>query len=379
MIVINSKTECAGCSACVITCPKHCISWNTDNEGFKYPKVDDSICVDCHLCEKVCPISNHKDGGSDKVEQYAAYALDEYIRKESSSGGIFSIISNYIIELGGCIYGAAFDDHFKLEHICVEKEDDLKLLRGSKYLQSDMNDIFFDVKSKLAQGRKVLFSGSPCQVNGLLNYVGDNKNLLTIDFVCHGVPSPLIFTKYLDSFNDNKISQISFRNKKYGWKTFSVAIDYKNATRYSKILTHDKYMQMFLRNIILRPSCYECKQKHRSDITLADYWDISKQHPNLNDDKGISKVLINTGKGKNVWQAISKNVKSVSDGYIKPIHQGNRTIPKNREALFNSANDYSFDELYDKYVKKGIVYEFGNILKGYTKIILHKLHLYNIG
>lgn len=382
MIRIEDKTTCAGCSACIISCPKQCIAWETDNEGFKYPSVDCNICIDCHLCERVCPVLHTEKEPQKEVEIYAAYCIDEIIRKESSSGGIFSILAKSVLDEGGCVYGAAFDESFNVKHVCIENTIDIKRLRGSKYVQSDIGDCINQAKHQLMKGRKVLFSGCPCQVNGLINSVGNKwrENLLTVDFICHGVPSPKIYQMYVEWMGRRgEIEQLSFRDKECGWKTFSFSVSYRNGGRYSKILTFDKYLQMFLRNIILRPSCYKCKQIHLSDLTLADYWTIAKEIPKMNDDQGVSMVCVNTNNGQQMWDKIKDNLHYSSRGKMKPKNQKGRPVPQKRTALFEDASKLSFDVLYSKHVKRGFLFEFGNLVKGYTKIALHHLHLYNWG
>ena len=305
-------------------------------------------------------------------EQYAVYCKTSFVRKKSSSGGIFPLMAKTIIDDGGVVFGAAFDSDFVVRHICIDKYEDIAKLRGSKYVQSDMGDSILQVKTLLKDGKKVLFSGCPCQVNGLLNAIDKNlsKNLITVDFVCHGVPSPKIFKSYLQEKKTNgDIVEVLFRNKRFGWKTYSMKIESKNGNVYRKVFVLDKYMQLYLRNLISRPSCYVCSQSHRSDITLADYWNIAKKHPEMNDGMGITKMQIHSQKGQKLWEEIQNQCVSVRDEFTDLDIQKPRIVPKKRQLIFDNIDKYSFDELYSKYGKRGILYEVKNRVKAFIKIV----------
>ena len=371
MIILSNKENCTGCRACAVSCPMHCITGAFDHEGFWYPRIDTNQCVDCHICEKVCPVN--MDFTSERAsEQYAVYCKTSFVRKKSSSGGIFPLMAKTIIDDGGVVFGAAFDSDFVVRHICIDKYEDIAKLRGSKYVQSDMGDSILQVKTLLKDGKKVLFSGCPCQVNGLLNAIDKNlsKNLITVDFVCHGVPSPKIFKSYLQEKKTNgDIVEVLFRNKRFGWKTYSMKIESKNGNVYRKVFVLDKYMQLYLRNLISRPSCYVCSQSHRSDITLADYWNIAKKHPEMNDGMGITKMQIHSQKGQKLWEEIQNQCVSVRDEFTDLDIQKPRIVPKKRQLIFDNIDKYSFDELYSKYGKRGILYEVKNRVKAFIKIV----------
>ena len=238
MIQITDKYNCCGCAACVQACPKQCISFEEDEQGFRYPAVDTSLCIDCHLCEKVCPVIN-QDEPRKPIATYAAINPDEDIRLKSSSGGIFSMIAQHVIDDGGVVFGAQFDSNFEVEHAYTDATEGIAAFRGSKYLQSRIGNTYSEVRTFLQQGRKVLFTGTPCQIAGLRKFLGkqsDNPNLLTADVVCHGAPSPKVWRSYLDNtFSANKagkntanlsqnaradLSAIAFRDKSTGWKKF---------------------------------------------------------------------------------------------------------------------------------------------------------------
>lgn len=305
-ILNQSKKNCCGCSACSSVCSKGCIKMQPDMEGFEYPQIDIDKCVGCHLCEEVCPFLNEK-GELTPMIDYAALNIDEEIRGNSSSGGVFYSIAEKVLLQKGIVFGAQFDEHWSVMHTYIEDMDELPKYMGSKYVQSHMGGgNYKKVRDFLHEGRYVLFSGTPCQIAGLKSYLKkDYEKLLTIDFICHGVPSPKVWYKYVSELSSIKhIGNISFRDKSEGWSHFSLKIDDKKSNEiYKSIFQNDPYMQLFLNNYILRPSCYDCKVrkgKSGSDITLADFWNIQNVMPEKYDDKGISLVLCNTEKGRKI-------------------------------------------------------------------------------
>lgn len=233
----KKNLKCSGCTACFAICPKDAITMQADSEGFKYPVIDKNKCIDCGLCCKVCPLENmYGNFGEDKTS-FACSAKDENFAKQSSSGGAFAILANMYIKEQAVIYGAAFDDNWNVCHIRVDKKDELKRLYTSKYVQSNMGNTFRNVKLDLDNGKKVLFVGTPCQVAGLKSYLQkDYLNLLAVDFICHGVPSPLVWQRYIEELEQNlnsKITEISFRNKKDGWENYCFML--KNSRRKCKL------------------------------------------------------------------------------------------------------------------------------------------------
>jgi coenzyme F420-reducing hydrogenase beta subunit len=306
MVTITDKQKCCGCAACVQACPKKCISLVKDNEGFLYPSVKKKTCIDCGLCEKVCPVL--KPYESRPVEHiYAMINTDESVRAESSSGGIFSILAEKTISNGGVVFGAKFDENWQVLIDTAEELDALKAFRGSKYLQARVGDSFIKCKSYLELGRNVLFSGTPCQVAGLLHFLRKPyPNLLTVDFICHGVPSPAVWRRYLDEVvvgGSKAINDVQFRNKKNGWKKFSFSIEYRqenDSYLFCSEMNKNPFMRAFLSDLILRPSCYSCPTKcgkSNSDITIADFWGIQFIDASMDDDRGTSMVIIHNEKG----------------------------------------------------------------------------------
>lgn len=346
MIVIENKSDCCGCSACISICPLSCISMTVDEEGFLYPRVNLNICIDCKLCEKVCLVLNPLEERKE-IAVYAVKNKDKEIIKQSSSGGVFTLLANRVIERGGVVFGAKFNENWQVIHDFAETLEGISVFRSSKYVQSVLGDCFMQVKSFLDSGRLVLFCGAPCQIAGLKMFLNkDYSNLLLVDFICHGVPSPLVWKRYLNEKITNynsTISNISFRDKKYGWKIFGLAIDFKNKNgkiskqfyeRYYKNL----YMRGFLENLFLRPSCHKCPAKSLksgSDITIADFWGIKKIAPDVADDNGVSLVMINTHLGNDYYSEINKIDKQINNYTLQKVLFNSTKQHKQRAHFFN--------------------------------------------
>lgn len=324
MIIVKEKQDCCGCTACAKYCPKQCITMQEDEEGFLYPMVDIKHCIDCGLCEKVCPIINQGDKHS-ILHAYATINLDENTRMQSSSGGIFTLIAKFVIDAGGVVFGARFDENWEVRHGFTETKEGISAFWGSKYVQSCMGDSYKEVERFLREDRLVLFSGTPCQVSGLKHFLRkEYEKLLTVDFICHGVPSPRVWRLYLGETVANQckkemvlsspihgrnvfIKSISFRNKELGWKKFSFALSfsitdssgYEKSISISEPLTKNLFLRGFLSNLYLRPSCHACKVREfrsSSDITIADCWGVHTVYPDLDDDKGVSLCLLKNHK-----------------------------------------------------------------------------------
>lgn len=311
--MLPNKNQCTGCETCAQVCPKHCILMIPDYEGFLYPHVDITSCIECHRCEKVCP-ALVKTEGKEPLAVYGYQNKQEEVRLRSSSGGLFSALAEQILLEDGIVFGAVFNDDWVVTHKYCEKMNDLVWFRGSKYVQSRMDNIFCKVKEMLKTGRKVLFTGTPCQIKGLLLFLHKPyDNLFTLDFVCHGVPSPGIWKRYFNEVTGKsyeKVSEINFREKRFffGWEFYGFNVLTTTGKYVWKTRGRENpYMMGFLENVYLRPSCYECPTKSLksgSDITMGDFWNIPQIAPSLSDNRGTSLVLINTDKGRNLFKAI---------------------------------------------------------------------------
>ncbi len=325
MINITDKSKCCGCTACMAVCPKQCISMQQDEEGFFYPVVDEMSCIDCGLCEKVCQYLHHSPR-REPIEVVAAKSEDVPMRLASSSGGIFTMLAEAVIKQQGVVFGVRFDENWNTVHDCVETVDDLAAFRGSKYLQSDMRDCYVRAKRILDTGRLVLFTGTPCQIMGLKNFLRkDYDNLLAVDVICHGVPSPKVWQKYLDETitresTDCKVDSVNFRDKRQGWRKFSMTICLTSGKstdmqEISSTFGKNTYMQAFLTDLSLRPSCFGCQAKagmSGSDLTIGDYWGIGKVLPGFDDDTGASVVIAYTEKGKDLLGKLDCNSRPTS-------------------------------------------------------------------
>lgn len=357
MIVIEDKTACCGCWACVQRCPRKCISMREDEEGFSYPVVDASDCIACGLCEKVCPVLN-RNAERVPIRSYLARNPDEPIRLQSSSGGLFSLLAESTIEAGGVVFGARCDDRGEVIHDFTETNEGVSAFRGSKYVQSRIGDSFENAERFLKAGRKVLFTGTPCQIAGLKNYLQrEYDNLLTVDFVCHGVPSPAVWRAYLKELrscrlkrekrraeeSDFAIGNVSFRDKNQGWKNYSLRISFslRSSTaepcEFSYVVNRrkDPYLRGFGENLFLRPSCHHCPVRNfssRSDMTIADAWGLSTMYPQLDDDKGCSLVFIHSS-GIRV-EGVDREVDYKTLLPFNPSIERDDPMPDRRERFF---------------------------------------------
>lgn len=346
--------SCCGCAACVHICPKHSINLQEDKDGFLSPRVDMGTCIDCGLCEKVCPMIN-QESECPPLATYAAKNDNETIRLRSSSGGIFTLLAESVIDEGGVVFGARFNENWEVVHDHTDTIEGLELFRGSKYVQSSMGDSYWQVENFLRTDRKVMFTGTPCQIAGLRKFLRkDYMNLLTVDIICHGVPSPLVWRKYLEAKTNEQcadaplLTGVSFRDKSAGWKKFSFVLKFstelaggERGTIMSSIFNDNDYMRVFLSDLSLRKSCYNCPAKSGksgADITIGDFWGIENVRPDLDDDKGLSLVLVNSPKG----MALLKNLSCefVTVGFDEAV-KGNSAYyhsvskPVNREFFFH--------------------------------------------
>lgn len=312
MINIKNKKRCCGCEACVQVCPKRCISFTEDEKGFYYPLVNKIVCIDCKLCEIVCPFIN-PTAPSFPAKLIAAINPNEYIRENSSSGGIFTMLAEATINNGGVVFGASFDENWEVKHKFTDSVDGLRAFRGAKYVQSRIGESFREVKTFLNKGLNVLFSGTGCQIAGLRLFLRKEYDTLsTIEIACHGVPSPAVWRTYLNNMtkgNVHKISSINFRDKRNGWKEYGVSITTDKDEIYERCSTN-LYMQTFLKDLCLRPSCTNCPSKYGasgSDIIIGDFWGVESLRPEIYDNHGCSVVIVNTARGERLIGQLNIN------------------------------------------------------------------------
>lgn len=315
----NGK-ECTGCGACYNVCPVNAIEMVPNPQGFRYPRISGGMCINCNLCEKTCPKLNSFSGNADEPHCYAARANDE-IRKESSSGGIFTLLAQYVLSQHGVVCGAAMEDDYSIHHICIEREEELKKLRKSKYVQSDTEKIYIEVQHYLEQCRYVLFTGCPCQVAAMRNIAGDSEYLYCVDILCHGVPSEQMWKDYLkENFNLSKVENVEFRSKLNGWRADQLRVFWKDGTSDSIPWTESAYEEGFQRNISLRDGCEDCEfagHKRQGDLTIGDFWRVEEYDETLNDKKGTSVILVNSVRGDSLLNRIRDQFIDLQE---TPIH-----------------------------------------------------------
>ena len=336
------EKKCTGCEACKSVCNRNCITMKPDTDGFMYPTINADRCINCHLCEAVCPVINKIEKKEESYPlAFAGQNIDDSIRQVSSSGGIFSALAQQIIQGGGVVFGAAFTDDLSVKHIGIYNEAELKLLRGSKYVQSQIGDCYQLAETELKRGTTVLFTGTPCQIEGLLAYLRKPyENLIAVDLICHGVPSNKVWKEYLNwqrKENKKDIIAADFRNKSKGWIEFSQKIEFIDGTSYIKTAWDDFYMKAFLSNLSLRPSCYCCEFKtanRQSDLTLADLWGIDDIIPGINDNKGMSLIIIHSQKGKDLLEKGKEDMFLYQIGFEKAVEHNTTMIQSVQEHKF---------------------------------------------
>lgn len=353
---------CTGCSACMNRCPQKAVALVPNSEGFWYPNVSQEKCVHCNLCIDTCPVLKPKKNSNFfEPEVYAAWNRDENVRIQSTSGGVFSALAKTFIHGGGYVAGARYGDDFSIFHCIIEREEDIPLVRQSKYAQSDLHNIFREIQSKLNLGEKVLFCGTPCQNAGLQNFLSEEySNLYTCDFICRGVISPKVYRKFLTDMSrkyGSPLKTVQFKNKDYGWNHFSTKLGFQNETCYQEDRDNDFYMKGYLKhNLYLRPSCYNCQFKsfpRVSDLSLGDFWGIGNYQKELDTNKGTSVVLLNSQKGKALFMGM-EDMLVCSKRTLDEVLAGNSCLLHSapvgefRTYFFRHMNKKTFDKLIEK-------------------------------
>lgn len=341
-------------------CPKSCIEMKPDEYGFSYPEVNSSACVSCGACACACPVLKEKSAEQELPPAYAFRADQKSVRLKSSSGGMFSLLATRILAEGGVVFGAAMDKECQnVLHTMATNSQELEEQCGSKYLQSDLTGVFPRVKQKLESGVQVLFTGTPCQIDGLNAFLGrEYPNLLRMEVICHGVPSLKLWQGYRRAVSGGSLQKVNFRDKRFGWKNYSLLLVTENAKPQRSIFQGDPYMRIFLRNYALRPSCYQCASKGSSrgaDLTAGDFWGIEKVMPSMDDDTGTSLVLVHSDKGRRALEAIREqahyqavDTEKALAGNSAMLHSVKR--PERNGEFLEDMKKLSFSALAEKYV-----------------------------
>lgn len=361
------KDKCCGCSACADICPQKAIKMVADQEGFYYPSLNLKKCVKCHLCVHICPMENNTNSKEqDNIHStYVVKNIDMQVRLASRSGGVFSALSTFVLDNQGIVYGCVLNDKFEAQHFRASNKFDCNRMRGSKYVQSNIEGIYAQINKDLQSGLIVLFTGTPCQTQAVKNYIPPkwHKNLYLVDIVCHGVPSPLIWQEYLrmieKKFN-GKTTAVNFRNKiKYGWADHIETVSIDGIEHDSQI-----YTNLFYNHYIIRPSCFHCPYKcldRSGNITIADCWGIDSVMPDFDDNKGVSLVLINDDKGKKLFQSVSDKLEIHRvdiNQFLQPPFKGNFIIPSKRRLFWRTYHRYGIEQacrLFGKKMKPSLI------------------------
>ena len=390
MITLCDKKQCTGCAACIQACPRECISYEEDSEGFYYPHIDNNNCVACGKCLSVCPVINRPDIDLlDNSKVYAIYSSNQQILTKATSGGIFSQIAHVLIKNGYVVYGTAFDQKWNLKCTRAENEEQLDKLVGSKYVQAFPNAVYKSIKMDLSKGTRVYYCGTPCQIAGLYAFLGkDTDGLITSDIVCHGVPSNKLWRAYIEYLKNKgiNITSYSFRDKsKWGWGSWGSYTYIKNNTQRKHYfpVAADYYYSLFFKENCLRESCYKCEfngLKRLSDFTIGDYWGIDNAHPNFYNRNGVSVVFLNTDKAVKLFADNVNNFVYI-ESTSKLATSGNKTIiestkrPDSRNQLYKDLETIGFEKTAKKYVhiRRIIPYISRYIPRGFKKKLSKKI------
>lgn len=380
MLRLCDLKSCTGCSACMNACLKGCITMQMNAEGFIHPIMDEQFCISCGKCEKSCPVL-HSPVPPAQSKAYAAINVDNDVRENSTSGGIFTLLSEYIIEKGGIVFGAAYCEDFSVSHQYVKTADPLQKFHGAKYVQSNIGLSYRQAKEFLDDDRYVLFSGTPCQIEGLQSFLGKPyEKLICVDLICHGIPSPEVWQHYVKYRADidnggTRPIYINMRSKSTGWQRYSVAFQYADQ-KYSSVFTDDPYMYGYIKDLFTRPSCFDCKFKginRNSDFTLGDFWGIEGQQPAMNDNRGTSLVFVHSEKADEIWNAVSDKIRYEeveTDVAIQwnPMAVQSTSYQEKREEFFARYLENDFEQLVWELVPKPLPQKTGLFVRIKNKI-----------
>lgn len=374
--ILDNPSQCTGCYACASACPKKAITMVRNAEGFEYPKIDKEKCVECGVCRQVCP-SNKKGEETKIISAKAVVNENSDVRNNSSSGGVFNALAENVLNNGGAIFGAGYDEKFTVVHKLVENNDSVNELMRSKYVQSRIGNSFVETKNILEQGRKVLFVGTPCQISGLKSFLkNDYENLIAVDFICHGVPSPAVWEKYLQNLekkNASSVSDVSFRSKEKGWGNYSFKVGFADGEQISQLGSVNIYTHAFQQSLTLRQSCYNCSNKscRASDITLADFWGVKNVLPEWYSEEGVSLVLTHTEKGEKVLAELTQikmTEVAVEQGLANnPSYKTSSMENMNRGKFFKNLNKIDIESNLKTNIMSPYVWKVYNIAKKIMK------------
>ena len=362
MIVIKNKSNCCGCGVCETICPRKCISLCQDEEGFSYPIINKELCINCDTCERACPVLHPPIINLSDNQMYACSSYDTDSKLNSSSGGAFYLLASSIISNGGIVFGVKMSQDYRFSlFTSISSNKELFSILGSKYIQARTERIYKTVNQELESGKLVLFSGTPCHIAALKNYLNKKyDNLFLVDLSCHGVPSEKAWNYYLDCKEEKenaKVVSASFRNKESGWKEFSLSTDYSNGSHHAETFTKDSFGKAFNKRLLFRPSCEHCRFKglnRWSDLTLADFWGIDEITDAFADCKGTSLIIVHTEKGARMIENIRNLAKIIPVSH----EQGTRRNPyiyrsvvphSNKKKFFELLENESFDDLVEQY------------------------------
>jgi coenzyme F420-reducing hydrogenase beta subunit len=361
--LFEEKKDCSGCGACLAVCPQKAITMTPDAEGFVFPVIDNNLCVECGLCVRTCAFQNVPVTADEPLATYAAVNKDQTALHSSSSGGVFAALASLTFEGGGVVFGCAFNSDMEPEHVCIDSPADMKRLQGSKYVQSDVKNTYAEAQKYLREGRRVLYTGTPCQIAGLKSYLGQDYDcLITADVICYGVPSAAFFKGYMEHLEDKlkgRVVDFKFRDKSKGWGSMGKVVYDRNGVLRERLITPltSYYITYFYSRSILRESCYNCKYaggNRQGDFTMGDYWGIEKAHPEIDARNGVSVLLVNSEKGRALVPKLSKLLSLTESTFDQAKAQNcqlNRPTPKSnqREAILTTWREGGYRAVADEY------------------------------
>lgn len=386
MIQTNIDSNCCGCHACVLACPVGCIRMEENQEGFLYPKIQYEKCISCNRCENVCPMLNQQHTNENHLSAYLFQNENQEIHQESTSGGFFSEIGKFVIQKGGVVFGASFNEDLEVVHRYVDVTEDLSLFRNSKYVQSNIKKSFLQAKKFLDQGRWVCFSGTPCQIQALSLFLGkDYEKLIMVDFICRGVPSPKLLRKYIleqEKKEKSPITELKFRSKKYGYHFGTIQLKFANGHIKNEGPTTNSYLRPFFQGCSSRMSCFHCPMKYInriSDFTLFDSWHAHDLSSEIIDDKGTTAVLAHTIKAKKIILYLRGTLIPVSTHKLVQFDGDmllkQPRIHKNRKYFLQNLENITMDQLIKRYLPITKYEKMRRFAKPFFyKIGLHKLY-----